>query len=74
MAIVPIQVNNVFIIVSEAPRLDAMIVFLWYRGSIWLTRFNIYSQSGEIIASNMWDEITYPSPNVNGCTTEVWNG
>ena len=50
MAIVPIQVNNAFIIVSEAPRLDAMIVFLWYRGSIWLTRFNIYSQSGEIIA------------------------
>ena len=22
--------------------------------------------------SKVWDEITYPFPNINGCTVEVW--
>ena len=23
--------------------------------------------------SNVWDEITYPFPNFNGCTVKVWD-
>ena len=26
------------------------------------------------MASNVWDEIIYPYPNLNGCSDEVWNG
>ena len=22
--------------------------------------------------SKVWDEITYPFPNINGCTVEIW--
>ena len=25
------------------------------------------------MASKVWEEITYPFPNFNGCTTEVWD-
>ena len=25
------------------------------------------------MSSKVWDEITYPFPNVNGCTGEVWD-
>ena len=24
------------------------------------------------LLSNMWDKITYPFPNFNGCTVEIW--
>ena len=26
------------------------------------------------MSTNVWDEITYPVPNFNGCTVEVWDG
>ena len=26
------------------------------------------------LSSKMWDEITYPFPNFNGCIIEVWDG
>ena len=59
--------------------------FIHFYLSIWLlqsSRFNvplcyygltlIPARICNNMHSKMWDEITYPSPNINGCTVEVW--
>ena len=43
-------------------------VLFCYPGPLLLTWINC----NPIIHYKMWDEITYPFPNFNGCTVEVW--
>ena len=37
-----------------------------------LTSLNIPTLISNYMLSNLWCEITYPFPNFNGCTVEVW--
>ena len=45
----------------------------WSPGAFWLTWFN-YTYISNYMPIKMWNEITYPFPNFNGCTVEVWKG
>ena len=40
-------------------------------GAPFTNKYKLSSKHGSVI-SNMWDEITYPFPNFNSCTVEVW--
>ena len=44
-----------------------------HRAALLLTRFHwIPPWTSNHMPSREWDEITYPFPNFNGCTVEVW--
>ena len=40
------------------------------QGPLLLTRITAWVSN--LVSSKVWDEITYPFPKFNGCTTEVW--
>ena len=46
---------------------------VWYyrMGHILLRLFNFNPSMDKV---TVWDEITYPFPNIKGATVEVWNG
>ena len=37
-----------------------------------LTLTPVWISTSNHLLSNMWDKITYPFPNFNGCTVEIW--
>ena len=42
------------------------------QGPLSLTWFNFNARMDNNMPGNVWDEISYPFPNVSGCTVEVW--
>ena len=60
---------------KQAYPLSVMVLQSQIRGSFYQRESTwILAWSSNHMPSKMWDEITYPFPNFNGCTVDVWNG
>ena len=47
-------------------------LFFFFLGPLLLSWFNLHPNMDNHMSCKVWDEITYPVPNFNGCTVEVW--